>query len=59
MNLDPQLREIIACPQCHGTLTDSTPADGPEELVCNCCALAFQVIEDIPVLLLDEARSTG
>lgn len=59
MNLDPHLREIIVCPQCHGPLTDGARDDGTEELICATCALAFPVIDDIPVLLLDEARPTG
>jgi uncharacterized protein YbaR (Trm112 family) len=51
MNLDPQLLEIIVCPACHGDLA----AEG-EELVCQGCGLAYPVRDDIPVLLVDEAR---
>jgi uncharacterized protein len=51
MNLDPTLLEIIVCPDCHGRLE----ADG-EELVCQRCGLAYPVRDDIPVLLVDEAR---
>jgi uncharacterized protein len=51
MNLDPKLMEIIVCPDCHGQLA----ADG-EELVCQKCGLAYPVRDDIPVLLVDEAR---
>ena len=58
MNLDPRLRAIIVCPQCHGDLTDHV-SDGGEELLCSTCALAYPITDDIPVLLLDEARSTG
>jgi uncharacterized protein YbaR (Trm112 family) len=54
MNLDSTLLEIIRCPQCRGTLTVSG-----EELVCDACALAYPVRDDIPLLLVDEARSTG
>ena len=59
MNLDPQLRKIIACPQCHGPLTDRDPLAGPPELICAACSLAFPITDGIPVLLLDDARSTG
>lgn len=59
MNLDPQLRAIIVCPQCHGALADSTTVDAPEELLCSACELAFPITDNIPVLLLDEARSTS
>ena len=51
MNLDPALLEIIVCPACRSDLT----VDG-EELVCTGCGLAYPVRDDIPVLLVDEAR---
>ena len=51
MNLDPALLDIIVCPACHGSLD----AEG-EELVCAGCGLAYPVRDDIPVLLVDEAR---
>jgi hypothetical protein len=42
---------IIVCPACHGDLS----AVG-EELVCSGCGLAYPVRDDIPILLVDEAR---
>ena len=53
MNLDPALLEIIVCPECHGDLRTDEAA---EELVCTACGLAYPVRDDIPVLLVDEAR---
>lgn len=55
MNLDPTLLEILACPQCHAPLRVDDPAG---ELVCTSseCGLAYPVRDDIPVLLIDEAR---
>ncbi len=53
MNLDPRLLDLVACPACHGGLRVD---DAAEELVCDACRLAFPVRDDIPVLLLDEAR---
>jgi uncharacterized protein YbaR (Trm112 family) len=53
MNLDPALLEIIVCPDCHGDLRTD---EGAEELVCTACGLAYPVRDDIPVLLVDEAR---
>ncbi len=55
MNLDPALLEILACPQCHAELRVDEEA---EELVCtsDACGLAYPVRDDIPVLLIDEAR---
>ncbi len=51
MKIDARLMEIIVCPECHAKLE----AVG-EELVCTGCGLAYPVRDDIPVLLVDEAR---
>ncbi len=51
MNIDRALLDIIVCPSCRSSLT----ATG-EELVCTGCGLAYPVRDDIPVLLVDEAR---
>jgi hypothetical protein len=53
MNLNPALLEIIVCPDCHGKLSVDESA---QELVCQSCGLAYPVRDDIPVLLVDEAR---
>jgi uncharacterized protein YbaR (Trm112 family) len=53
MNLDPKLLDLIVCPACHGSLVVD---DAASELVCTGCGLAYPVRDDIPVLLVDEAR---
>jgi len=53
VNLEPWLLEILACPACHAPLRVDEAAD---ELVCTGCGLAYPVRDDIPVLLVDEAR---
>ena len=55
MQLDPRLLEILACPSCHSPLRADEEAS---ELVCTdaACGLAYPVRDDIPVLLIDEAR---
>lgn len=54
MSLDPELRAILVCPQCKGELSyETTPV---ERLVCAACRLAYAVEDDIPVLLIDEAK---
>jgi uncharacterized protein YbaR (Trm112 family) len=55
VQLDPQLLEILACPQCHSRLRID---DAAQELVCTSqsCGLAYPVRDEIPVLLIDEAR---
>ena len=58
MKIDDWLLDILACPQCHAPLRAD---DEASELVCTNpdCGLAFPVRDDIPVLLLDEARRPG
>ena len=53
MKLDPALLEILACPDCKSPLRAD---DAASELVCTGCGLAYPVRDDIPVLLVDEAR---
>jgi uncharacterized protein YbaR (Trm112 family) len=55
VELDPQLLEIIVCPACRSDL-DLVQTEGAAELVCQGCGLAYPVRDDIPVLLVDEAR---
>jgi uncharacterized protein len=56
MNLDPALLDIIVCPDCRGALAVDEAARPLPELVCTACGLAYPVRDDIPVLLVDEAR---
>ncbi|MBD3277202.1 MAG: Trm112 family protein [Candidatus Aegiribacteria sp.] len=52
--LDERLLEILACPKCKGELEYRTK---PEEvLICHDCKLVYQVKEDIPIMLVDQAR---
>ena len=55
MNIDADLLAILACPACRSPLRVEEAA---AELVCTnpACALAYPVREDIPVLLVEEAR---
>jgi uncharacterized protein YbaR (Trm112 family) len=53
MNLDASLLEILACPNCRADLRVD---DAASELVCTGCGYAYPVRDDIPVLLIDEAR---
>ena len=57
VELDPKLREILACPcPAHAPLRNGTAADpGADALTCTACGRSFAVIDGIPVLLLDEA----
>ncbi|MFF5291382.1 Trm112 family protein [Paractinoplanes globisporus] len=54
MALDPQLLDILACPDTHhAPLTYDADA---QTLTCTECGRIFDIRDDIPVLLLDEAR---
>jgi uncharacterized protein len=53
MKLDPVLLDILVCPDCKGSLT--VDYDN-EELICNACGLIYPVRDDIPIMLVDEAR---
>jgi uncharacterized protein YbaR (Trm112 family) len=52
--LDPQLLDILACPDTHHAPLDYDEA--AQTLTCTQCGRIFEVRDDIPVLLLDEAR---
>jgi uncharacterized protein len=55
VQIDEWLLDILACPKCRSPLRADAVA---EELVCTGadCGLAYPVRDDIPVLLIDEAR---
>jgi len=54
MSLAPDLLEILVCPKCKGDLEYRTAPS--EELVCHQCKLVFAVEDDIPIMLIDEAK---
>ncbi len=51
--LDSELLEILVCPRCKGELEYRRKED---ELVCHACRLRFEIRDDIPIMLLDEAQ---
>ncbi len=52
MNIDKELLQILACPQCKGELS---PYQDGEGLLCPHCRLVYPVREDIPIMLPEEA----
>lgn len=55
MSLAPELLDILVCPKCKGALAyRQEPA---EELVCAACRLIYAVEDDIPIMLIDEAKT--
>lgn len=58
MPLDPRLLEILACPDEKGPLYYFDPAVSGTDggfLLCPACRRRYEVRDDIPVMLLDEA----
>jgi uncharacterized protein YbaR (Trm112 family) len=53
MPVDAELLELIRCPKCRGKLTLRPAGDG---LACGACKLLYPVSDDIPQLLVEEAK---
>ncbi len=53
MTISPELLEILACPKCQGDIYLNDTKDG---LVCEACRLLYEVRDDIPIMLIDEAK---
>jgi uncharacterized protein YbaR (Trm112 family) len=53
MPLSPELKEILACPKCKGELQFH---EEKGEIHCLACRLVFAIQDDIPVMLVDEAK---
>jgi len=52
MAVSKELLEILACPKCKGPVELTEAEDG---LICNTCALKYEIRDDIPIMLIDEA----
>ena len=53
MSFNKELLGILICPQCKGQLTLTSEENG---LVCPACKLKYPVRDDVPVMLVDEAK---
>ena len=53
MAISKDLLEILACPRCKGEVTLT---DGQDGLVCKSCRLLYRIEDDIPIMLIDEAK---
>ncbi len=52
--MDKKLLDILVCPVCKGKLIYLKDA---KELICKADRLAYPIRDDIPVMLVDEARA--
>jgi len=53
MAISKELLDIIACPKCKGDIHLNETEDG---LICDRCKLLYEIKEDIPIMLIDEAK---
>jgi uncharacterized protein YbaR (Trm112 family) len=51
--LSKELLDILACPKCKGPVELTEKNDG---LVCKSCQLLYEIRDEIPVMLIDEAK---
>jgi uncharacterized protein len=56
MGLSKDLLDILACPQCKGPVRLAPSRDG---LICEQCRLVYEIREDIPIMLIEEAKPLG
>ncbi|MDJ0808775.1 MAG: Trm112 family protein [Desulfobacterales bacterium] len=52
MGLKKELLEILVCPQCKGDIDINENENG---LICEACRLIYEIKDDIPIMLVDEA----
>ena len=53
MGISKELLEILACPQCKSEVHLNPTEDG---LICRRCRLLYEIRDDIPIMLIDEAK---
>ena len=51
--ISQELLDILACPKCKGEVRLTEKKDG---LVCENCKLLYEIRDDIPIMLIDEAK---
>ena len=53
MAISQELLDILACPKCKGNIYLNDTQDG---LICDNCKLCYEIKDDIPIMLIDEAK---
>jgi len=48
-----ELLEILACPKCKGEIKLNDEKNG---LICEKCRLLYEIRDDIPIMLIEEAK---
>ena len=52
MAVSKELLDILACPKCKGKIELNENKNG---LLCDQCKLLYEIKDDIPIMLIDEA----
>ncbi|UCF72348.1 MAG: Trm112 family protein [Deltaproteobacteria bacterium] len=53
MAISKELLDILVCPKCKGEIYLNKAQDG---LICDNCKLLYEIRDDIPIMLIDEAK---
>jgi uncharacterized protein YbaR (Trm112 family) len=53
MAISKELLDILVCPKCKGEIYLNNAGDG---LICDRCRLLYEIKDDIPIMLIDEAK---
>ncbi|MBF0388890.1 MAG: Trm112 family protein [Desulfamplus sp.] len=53
MTISQQLLDILVCPKCKGEIYLTDKKNG---LVCETCSLVYEIRDDIPIMLIEEAK---
>jgi uncharacterized protein YbaR (Trm112 family) len=53
MAISKELLDILVCPKCKGEIYRNDAGDG---LICDRCKLLYEIKDDIPIMLIDEAK---
>ena len=53
MAISQELLDILACPKCKGDIYLNESKGG---LICDSCKLLYEIKDDIPIMLIDEAK---
>lgn len=54
MAIAQELLDMLVCPQCKGEIYLDNNREG---LICDACRLLYEIRDDIPIMLIEEARS--
>ena len=53
MPIAQDLLEILVCPKCKGPIYVNAEQNG---LICDQCRLCYEIRDDIPIMLIEEAK---